>query len=214
MKKFAEFCLIHLLQVRHPDMFYRHFVECVFFFNGYKKHKGEWVLMLCLLTFPSSFLPPLPPLFPPSSLILPSFLPTSRIRFFLPSLLLSLPPSLYSPFFLPSLLPLPPILFFSSLPPSLLPSLFPLPSLSSPSSLLSLPRTLPLLLLPLPPSPSPSLPPSSPPPSLPHSSPFVSLLVLLLLTTKPCPSKSNHFPFQGQIYLSFTVLKTPKNPPF
>lgn len=43
MSKFAEFCLIHLLQVRHPDMFYRHFVECVFFFNDYKKHKGEWI---------------------------------------------------------------------------------------------------------------------------------------------------------------------------
>lgn len=41
LNKFAEFCLVHLLHVRHPGMFYQHFVECVFFFNGYEKHKGE-----------------------------------------------------------------------------------------------------------------------------------------------------------------------------
>lgn len=36
---FAEFCLKHLLQAKHPGMFYQHFVETIFFFNGYEKHK-------------------------------------------------------------------------------------------------------------------------------------------------------------------------------
>lgn len=40
---FAEFCLTHLLQVRHPGMFYQHFVESIFFFNSYEKHKGTLV---------------------------------------------------------------------------------------------------------------------------------------------------------------------------
>lgn len=37
---FAEFCLTHLLQVRHPGMFYQHFAESIFFFNSYEKHRG------------------------------------------------------------------------------------------------------------------------------------------------------------------------------
>jgi len=41
MGGFAEFCLLHLLQVKHPAMFYQHFVECVFFFNSYHHHNGE-----------------------------------------------------------------------------------------------------------------------------------------------------------------------------
>ena len=41
LSRFAEFCLSHLLQVKNPGMFYLHFVECVFFFNSYEKHKGE-----------------------------------------------------------------------------------------------------------------------------------------------------------------------------
>ena len=36
----AEFCLGHLLFTRHPTMFYQHFVECVFHFNNYEKHRG------------------------------------------------------------------------------------------------------------------------------------------------------------------------------
>ncbi|KAL5479917.1 hypothetical protein EMCRGX_G023519 [Ephydatia muelleri] len=39
LKKFAEFCLGHLLFTRHPTMFYQHFVECVFHFNNYEKHR-------------------------------------------------------------------------------------------------------------------------------------------------------------------------------
>ncbi|KAL5479868.1 hypothetical protein EMCRGX_G023460 [Ephydatia muelleri] len=39
LKKFAEFCLGHLLFTRYPTMFYQHFVECVFHFNNYEKHR-------------------------------------------------------------------------------------------------------------------------------------------------------------------------------
>ncbi len=35
----AEFCLIHLLLSRYPAMFYQHFIECVFHFNSYEKHR-------------------------------------------------------------------------------------------------------------------------------------------------------------------------------
>lgn len=41
LSRFAQFCLTHLLSVRHPGMFYQHFVECVFFFNSYEKHRGD-----------------------------------------------------------------------------------------------------------------------------------------------------------------------------
>ena len=37
----ADFCLVHLLLSRHPGMLYQHFVECVFHFNSFEKHKGE-----------------------------------------------------------------------------------------------------------------------------------------------------------------------------
>lgn len=40
LNRFGEFCLTHLLKVRHPTMFYQHFVESVFFLNSYEKHKG------------------------------------------------------------------------------------------------------------------------------------------------------------------------------
>ena len=36
----ADFCLVHLLLSRHPGMLYQHFVECVFHFNSFEKHKG------------------------------------------------------------------------------------------------------------------------------------------------------------------------------
>ena len=51
--RFAEFCLEHLLLVRHPGMFYQHFVECIFFFNSYEKHKGMYcnsMYVLCAFT--------------------------------------------------------------------------------------------------------------------------------------------------------------------
>lgn len=41
--RFSEFCLVHLLQVKHPAMFYHHFVESIFFFNSYESHKGKLV---------------------------------------------------------------------------------------------------------------------------------------------------------------------------
>ena len=36
----AEFCLLHLLELRHPTMFSQHFLECLFCFNSYQDHKG------------------------------------------------------------------------------------------------------------------------------------------------------------------------------
>ncbi|EDO46571.1 predicted protein, partial [Nematostella vectensis] len=39
IRKFADFCLVHLLLTRHPGMFHQHFVECIFHFNSYDKHK-------------------------------------------------------------------------------------------------------------------------------------------------------------------------------
>ena len=42
MSSFSEFCLLHLLKVRHPGIFYKHFVECIFFLNAYNKHQGGW----------------------------------------------------------------------------------------------------------------------------------------------------------------------------
>ncbi|KAM7435860.1 Condensin-2 complex subunit D3 [Porites harrisoni] len=39
IRKFADFCLVHLLLSRHPGMLYQHFVECVFHFNSFEKHK-------------------------------------------------------------------------------------------------------------------------------------------------------------------------------
>ena len=41
LKRFGEFCLVHLLLSRHPTVFYTHFIECVFHFNSYEKHKGK-----------------------------------------------------------------------------------------------------------------------------------------------------------------------------
>ncbi|CAH1786833.1 unnamed protein product, partial [Owenia fusiformis] len=38
IKQFAEFCLVHLLLVRHPTMFSQHFIESVYHFNAYDQH--------------------------------------------------------------------------------------------------------------------------------------------------------------------------------
>ncbi|XP_049657120.1 condensin-2 complex subunit D3 isoform X2 [Accipiter gentilis] len=37
--RFGEFCLVHLLLKRNPVMFSQHFIECIFHFNSYEKHK-------------------------------------------------------------------------------------------------------------------------------------------------------------------------------
>ncbi|XP_009068690.1 PREDICTED: condensin-2 complex subunit D3, partial [Acanthisitta chloris] len=37
--RFTEFCLVHVLLKRNPVMFSQHFIECIFHFNGYEKHK-------------------------------------------------------------------------------------------------------------------------------------------------------------------------------
>lgn len=47
LKRFGEFCLVHLLLARQPTVFYQHFIECVFHFNGYEKHKGEAITDVC-----------------------------------------------------------------------------------------------------------------------------------------------------------------------
>ncbi|XP_069133274.1 condensin-2 complex subunit D3-L-like [Argopecten irradians] len=38
ISEFAEYCLVHVLLQRHPAMFFHHFLECVFHFNGYQGH--------------------------------------------------------------------------------------------------------------------------------------------------------------------------------
>ncbi|XP_053384703.1 condensin-2 complex subunit D3-like [Mercenaria mercenaria] len=38
IQKFGEFCLLHMLIQRHPNMFFQHFMECVFHFNDYREH--------------------------------------------------------------------------------------------------------------------------------------------------------------------------------
>ncbi|KAJ8299265.1 hypothetical protein KUTeg_023325 [Tegillarca granosa] len=45
---FAEFCLVHLLFQRHPDMFFHHFMECIFHFNAYEGHSSNKRLKLYL----------------------------------------------------------------------------------------------------------------------------------------------------------------------
>ena len=40
LSKLTEFCLVQLLLARQPNMFYHHFIECIFHFNGYHKHRG------------------------------------------------------------------------------------------------------------------------------------------------------------------------------
>ncbi|XP_069370449.1 condensin-2 complex subunit D3 isoform X2 [Paralichthys olivaceus] len=34
----CEYCLLHLLLKKNPEMFSQHFIECIFFFNSYSKH--------------------------------------------------------------------------------------------------------------------------------------------------------------------------------
>ncbi|CAG05147.1 unnamed protein product, partial [Tetraodon nigroviridis] len=35
----CEYCLLHLLLKKNPEMFSQHFIECIFHFNSYSKHK-------------------------------------------------------------------------------------------------------------------------------------------------------------------------------
>ncbi|KAM9344578.1 condensin-2 complex subunit D3 [Symphorus nematophorus] len=35
----CEYCLLHLLLKKNPEMFSQHFIECIFHFNSYNKHK-------------------------------------------------------------------------------------------------------------------------------------------------------------------------------
>ncbi|XP_028399882.1 condensin-2 complex subunit D3-like [Dendronephthya gigantea] len=39
IRKFADFCLVHLLLSRHPGMFHQHFIESIFHFNCFDRHK-------------------------------------------------------------------------------------------------------------------------------------------------------------------------------
>ncbi|XP_056250604.1 condensin-2 complex subunit D3 [Seriola aureovittata] len=36
----CEYCLLHLLLKKNPEMFSQHFIECIFHFNSYNKHKS------------------------------------------------------------------------------------------------------------------------------------------------------------------------------
>ncbi|XP_018549604.1 condensin-2 complex subunit D3 [Lates calcarifer] len=36
----CEYCLLHLLLKKNPEMFSQHFIECIFYFNSYSKHKS------------------------------------------------------------------------------------------------------------------------------------------------------------------------------
>ncbi|XP_074660427.1 condensin-2 complex subunit D3-L-like [Tubulanus polymorphus] len=38
IEKFAKFCLVDLLLPRNPNMFFQHFIECIFHFNSYEDH--------------------------------------------------------------------------------------------------------------------------------------------------------------------------------
>lgn len=39
-RSLCEYCLLHLLLKKNPEMFSQHFVECIFHFNSYSKHKS------------------------------------------------------------------------------------------------------------------------------------------------------------------------------
>eukprot|EP00124_Ichthyophonus_hoferi_P001616 Ihof_evm2s89 gene=Ihof_evmTU2s89 len=39
IRRFAEFCLVNMLALKHPNIFFNNFVEAVFHFNGYMQHK-------------------------------------------------------------------------------------------------------------------------------------------------------------------------------
>ena len=41
----GEFCLVHMLIVRHQNMIFQHFMECIFHFNDYKDHAGKVSVM-------------------------------------------------------------------------------------------------------------------------------------------------------------------------
>ncbi|GAB1607831.1 condensin-2 complex subunit D3-like [Argonauta hians] len=38
LQKFSEFCFVHCLLVRNPNLMFCHFLECIFYFNHYQKH--------------------------------------------------------------------------------------------------------------------------------------------------------------------------------
>ncbi|CAI9738936.1 condensin-2 complex subunit D3-like [Octopus vulgaris] len=38
LQKFSEFCFVHCLLVRNPNIMFYHFIECIFYFNRYQKH--------------------------------------------------------------------------------------------------------------------------------------------------------------------------------
>ncbi|KAL4224772.1 Condensin-2 complex subunit D3 [Mactra antiquata] len=38
IQQFGEFCLVHMLLKRHPNMLFQHFMECLFYFNDYREH--------------------------------------------------------------------------------------------------------------------------------------------------------------------------------
>ncbi|XP_067085032.1 condensin-2 complex subunit D3 [Osmerus mordax] len=39
VSRLCEYCLVHLLLKKNPAMFSQHFIECIFHFNSYEKHK-------------------------------------------------------------------------------------------------------------------------------------------------------------------------------
>ncbi len=115
LSRFSEFCLQHLLLVRHPGMFYQHFVECIFFFNSYEKHKGVCMRMVSIrymcahvvmvrLLSPSPSLSPLPSLSSLPPLLFPPSPSSSPFPFYS---LHSTPPPPPPPLPLPPTLPLP-----------------------------------------------------------------------------------------------------------
>ena len=56
----AEFCLVHLLLARNPNVFFQHFIECVFHFNGYEKHRGVYLCMhvwVCVMSVEVNYTP-------------------------------------------------------------------------------------------------------------------------------------------------------------
>lgn len=38
IQEFSEYCLVHCLLARNPNIMFYHFIECIFYFNHYRKH--------------------------------------------------------------------------------------------------------------------------------------------------------------------------------
>ena len=38
IQEFSEYCLVHCLLARNPNIMFYHFIECIFYFNNYQKH--------------------------------------------------------------------------------------------------------------------------------------------------------------------------------